>query len=161
MKVLLITTLPNAVEKALRTLSGVEVSVIDCAAANACCPEEVRTFVFESLDRHYEAAGSPDMLVTYRCPCIIPQRFWETPMSGSYNIHPSLLPQYPGMNPWEEIFRDRVKISGVTIHRLSCNVDSGEIVMQKSFEISCDDSMETARNKADILAAEMICRCFF
>ena len=75
---------------------------------------------------------------------------------GAYNIHPTLLPKYSGLNPWEDIFKNNKKISGVTIHRITEKVDMGEIICQQEFVIETTDNILTARYKADRIAAVMI-----
>lgn len=97
-----------------------------------------------------------DVLITYRCPYILPLSCFGKYTLGGYNIHPTLLPKYPGLNPWEEIFRNREKEGGVTVHRLSEKVDGGEICMQRAFCIMPDDTIESARDRADKLAARMM-----
>lgn len=96
------------------------------------------------------------MLLTYRCPKIIPKEVYSLFRLGAYNLHPSLLPLYPGLNPWEQIFADRISMSGVTLHKLSNVVDGGEIIIQSSFEITKNDTLTSARNKADAVASKII-----
>jgi phosphoribosylglycinamide formyltransferase-1 len=49
------------------------------------------------------------------------------------NIHPSLLPSFPGINGYQQAYDLGVKVSGVTIHLVDCGVDTGPILMQESF----------------------------
>ncbi len=142
MDVLLITTLPNSVASALETDAGL--NVLDVKGLE-------RENLFALI-----ADAEFDVLLTYRCPYIIPPELYNKARFGAFNIHPSLLPAYKGLNPWEEIFRNHETVSGVTIHRLSAEPDSGEILIQKPFEIRPDDSIETARAKADELAGRMV-----
>lgn len=50
------------------------------------------------------------------------------------NIHPSLLPSFPGKNAIEDSFQYGVQVHGITIHLVDEGVDSGPIIFQKSFE---------------------------
>ncbi len=102
-----------------------------------------------------QAIHSFDILITYRCPYILP-RWAYTHAMHAFNIHPSLLPKYAGLNPWEEIFAAHEKQGGVTIHRLTEHVDAGEIIVQEAFEITAEDTIESARKKADMLAAKLV-----
>lgn len=97
-----------------------------------------------------------NMLITYRCPYILPLACIENLTFGGYNIHPSLLPQYAGLNPWDAIFKNKEKKGGVTIHRLTEKADEGEILMQRDYQITNIDTIKSARTKADELAAEMV-----
>ena len=47
------------------------------------------------------------------------------------NIHPSLLPKYPGEDAQEQAFKAGEKISGLTIHFVDAGLDSGPIILQK------------------------------
>lgn len=49
------------------------------------------------------------------------------------NIHPSLLPQYPGVDSYRRAFEDKVNESGITIHLVDSGVDTGPVIMQEKF----------------------------
>ena len=51
------------------------------------------------------------------------------------NIHPSLLPSFPGPQPYRQAYEHGVKISGVTAHFVSMHLDEGPIIVQESFRI--------------------------
>ncbi len=51
------------------------------------------------------------------------------------NIHPSLLPSFPGINAIDKAFFYGVKISGVTIHYVNKGMDTGTIIAQKAIDI--------------------------
>src|SRR5450755_3989315 len=59
------------------------------------------------------------------------------------NIHPSLLPSFPGLDPQGQALRAGVKISGATVHFVIPETDAGPIVMQGAVAVSDDDSAET------------------
>jgi phosphoribosylglycinamide formyltransferase-1 len=65
------------------------------------------------------------------------------------NIHPSLLPSFPGLDPQGQALRAGVKISGATVHFVIPETDAGPIVMQGAVEVRDDDT-------ADTLAARII-----
>lgn len=58
------------------------------------------------------------------------------------NIHPSLLPLFPGANSYEDAFRAGVKESGVTIHLVDEGIDTGRILMQERFPRLTNDTLE-------------------
>lgn len=68
------------------------------------------------------------------------------------NIHPSLLPAFPGKSAYEDAFNYGVKVSGITIHLVDEQVDHGAILAQQSFRRLDDDTLETF--KARGLAVE-------
>jgi phosphoribosylglycinamide formyltransferase 1 len=59
------------------------------------------------------------------------------------NIHPSLLPSFPGLDPHGQALRAGVKISGATVHFVSPQTDAGPILMQGAVAVSDHDTAET------------------
>lgn len=59
------------------------------------------------------------------------------------NIHPSLLPSFPGLDPHGQALRAGVKISGATVHFVIAETDAGPIVMQGAVAVLGDDTAET------------------
>ena len=59
------------------------------------------------------------------------------------NIHPSLLPSFPGLDPQGQALRAGVKISGATVHFVIPETDAGPIVMQGAVAVADDDTAET------------------
>jgi phosphoribosylglycinamide formyltransferase 1 len=59
------------------------------------------------------------------------------------NIHPSLLPSFPGLDPHGQALRAGVKISGATVHFVIPETDAGPIVMQGAVAIRDDDTADT------------------
>jgi phosphoribosylglycinamide formyltransferase-1 len=59
------------------------------------------------------------------------------------NVHPSLLPAYPGLHGYERAFADGVRVSGVTVHLVDGGLDTGPCVLQESFERDDDDDLES------------------
>lgn len=146
-RLLLVTTGNNEVRSYLQKYYP-NIAVADC----------------EHMDKHSVIKTikilSYDLLITYRCPYILPLSCFENYELGGYNIHPTLLPKYPGLNPWNAIFHNQEKEGGVTFHRLSEKVDGGNIIMQRMFRILSTDTIESARKKADKLAAQLMSSFF-
>ena len=59
------------------------------------------------------------------------------------NIHPSLLPSFPGLDPQGQALRAGVKISGATVHFVIPETDAGPILMQGAVAVADDDTAET------------------
>lgn len=68
------------------------------------------------------------------------------------NIHPSLLPSFPGLDPHAQALKAGVKVSGATVHFVTPETDAGPIVMQGVVEVRDDDTPDTL--SARILAIE-------
>jgi phosphoribosylglycinamide formyltransferase-1 len=59
------------------------------------------------------------------------------------NIHPSLLPSFPGLDPHGQALRAGVKVSGATVHYVIPETDAGPIIMQGAVAVLDDDTAET------------------
>ena len=59
------------------------------------------------------------------------------------NIHPSLLPAFPGLDPHGQALRAGAKTSGATVHFVIAETDAGPIVMQESVPVHSDDTPDT------------------
>ena len=62
---------------------------------------------------------------------------------GMLNIHPSLLPSFPGLDPHGQALQAGVKISGATVHFVIPETDAGPIIMQGAVTVADDDTAET------------------
>ena len=69
--------------------------------------------------------------------------FLEAYPYGILNIHPSLLPSFPGMNVQQQALDHGVKFSGCTVHFASDALDGGPIILQAAVPVLNDDSAET------------------
>ena len=68
------------------------------------------------------------------------------------NIHPSLLPKFPGREAWAQALGAGEKVTGCTVHLVDAGVDTGEIIAQRVVQILPNDTPETLH--ARIQAAE-------
>ncbi len=66
------------------------------------------------------------------------------------NIHPSLLPSFKGIRAVEQALNAKVKITGCTVHLVSLEVDSGEIIMQSAVPILPNDTLETLHARIQV-----------
>ncbi len=81
---------------------------------------------------------------------------------GNYcimNIHPALLPAFPGVDGYGDTFRYGCKIGGCTVHFVDYGEDSGPIIGQKVYEILENDTIETIREKGLKLEWELYTKC--
>lgn len=76
---------------------------------------------------------------------ILSQNFLKHFQKSDYykiiNIHPSLLPNYKGLNAFERAFDDQVSESGITVHLVNEKIDDGQIIIQKKFKRNSSDSL--------------------
>lgn len=75
-------------------------------------------------------------------------RLVSTPLLEAFpsrvlNIHPSLLPSFPGLDAQGQALRHGVKVSGATVHLVTAGLDDGPIVMQAAVPVLDDDTVES------------------
>lgn len=63
------------------------------------------------------------------------------------NIHPALLPAFPGVDGYGDTFRYGCKVAGCTVHFVDYGEDTGPIIAQRAFPIEPEDSLDTVRRK--------------
>jgi formyltetrahydrofolate deformylase len=100
----------------------------------------------------------PDLVVLARYMQILSPDIIKAFPSRIINIHPSLLPFFPGASPYRQAFESGARVSGCTAHFVTEQLDQGPIILQDVFHINVGiDSAEDVREhglalEADILA---------
>ena len=72
------------------------------------------------------------------------------------NIHPSLLPAFPGAMAYAQAFERGTKIIGVTSHYVTENLDQGPIIFQDSFNVKPEHTLESIKRAGQKLEAEVL-----
>ena len=67
------------------------------------------------------------------------------------NIHPSLLPKFKGLNTFSRMLKNKEKKAGCTVHYVSKKLDSGDIILQKNFEIKKNYNEKILKSKTQKL----------
>ena len=70
-------------------------------------------------------------------------RFIEAFPAAIVNIHPSLLPSFPGLHAQRQALAHGVKVSGVTVHLVTAELDAGPIIVQRAVPVLESDTEET------------------
>lgn len=114
-------------------------------------PEKLRNADFLQQLRSFKA--DLQICVAFR---MLPEVVWNMPALGSINLHGSLLPQYRGAAPinWAVIHGE--KTTGVTTFKLKHEIDTGNILLQKSFEITPEDTAGTVHDKMMRIGAALL-----
>jgi formyltetrahydrofolate deformylase len=84
-----------------------------------------------------------------------PNFVWRYP-NRIINIHPSLLPAFPGASAYAQAYERGTKIVGVTSHYVTENLDQGPIIFQDSFKVNPDDTLEKIKIKGQKLEADTL-----
>ncbi|HEY5631903.1 MAG TPA: formyltetrahydrofolate deformylase [Nitrososphaeraceae archaeon] len=92
-----------------------------------------------------------DLIVLARYMRILTPNFvWRYP-NRIINIHPSLLPAFPGAYAYVQAYERGAKIVGCTAHFVTEDLDQGPIICQESFKVSQSDTLETIKRKGQTL----------
>jgi formyltetrahydrofolate deformylase len=97
-----------------------------------------------------------DLIVLARYMKILSPNFvWRYP-NRIINIHPSLLPAFPGALAYTQAYERGTKIVGVTSHYVTENLDQGPIIFQDSFKVDPNDTLEEIKSKGQKLEADTL-----
>jgi phosphoribosylglycinamide formyltransferase-1 len=75
------------------------------------------------------------------------------------NIHPALLPAFPGVDGYGDTFRYGCKVGGCTVHFIDYGEDTGPIIGQRAFQIEPGDTLELIRKKGLAIEWELYPHC--
>ena len=117
----------------------VKAFIITRAVAEAKLIDEMRHYPFDLL----VLAGYMRNLSPY----FIERVNTDPDIPRIMNIHPALLPAFPGVDGYGDTFRYGCKIGGCTVHFVDYGEDSGPIIGQKVYEILEDDTIDSIRAK--------------
>jgi formyltetrahydrofolate deformylase len=99
---------------------------------------------------------SIDVIVLARYMRILSPNFvWRYP-NRIINIHPSLLPAFPGASAYAQAYERGAKIVGVTSHYVTENLDQGPIIFQDAFKVNPNDTLEKIKTKGQKLEADTL-----
>jgi len=90
---------------------------------------------------------APDLIVLAGFMRVIKPRFINEFAGKIINLHPSLLPSFPGLDGIGQAWRRSVKVSGCTVHYVTAEVDGGPIIDQETVRIEPDDTWVTFAGK--------------
>jgi phosphoribosylglycinamide formyltransferase-1 len=97
-------------------------------------------------------AHAPDLIILAGFMRILSEAFVDRYAGRMINIHPSLLPTYPGLDTHTRALADGVRIHGCTVHFVTDDVDHGPIIAQAAVPVLNDDDAKTLA--ARVLEAE-------
>ena len=123
--------------------------------ARFVAPGKFRTKLDEDAERTFVEAlqsAKVDLIVLAGFMRVLKGDFLRAFEGRIVNIHPSLLPSFPGLEAWKQALDHGVKVTGCTVHFVDAGVDSGAIIGQQTVSVLDDDTPETLH--ARIHAAE-------
>lgn len=137
-----ISNRPNAGGLAFAHAQGIKTAVVNHQSfANRTAFDQA---LADEIDQY-----SPDLVVLAGFMRILTSEFVEHYSGRLLNIHPSLLPAFPGLHTHESALTAGVKVHGATVHYVTAELDHGPIVIQAALPVLPEDS-------ADSLAARLL-----
>lgn len=143
----LIVDQPNAGMLALGEKYGVPAHYLDPAPFKTKLEGAGEDLYIETI-----STLQPDLIVLAGFMRVIKPKFIATFAGKIINLHPSLLPAFPGLDGIGQAWRYGVKVAGCTVHYVTAEVDGGPIIDQAVVRIEPEDTFETFATK--IHAAE-------
>jgi phosphoribosylglycinamide formyltransferase 1 len=92
-------------------------------------------------------SGQPDLVVLAGFMRVLKPAFLQAFAGKIINLHPSLLPSFPGLDGIGQAWRRGVKVTGCTVHGVTVEVDGGPIIDQAVVRIEPDDTLESLTAK--------------
>jgi len=103
----------------------------------------------------------PDFILSCCYDRIFSKSILEFPKIAALNVHPSLLPSYRGIKPLENAIINGDKTIGVTLHKLTTELDAGEIILQQGgINITDTNTYDELYNQQGILISKIFDRFF-
>jgi formyltetrahydrofolate deformylase len=112
-------------------------------------------YIFSNANRKKNEIAMLEFLKNFEVDLIVLARYMKI-LSPDFvwryenqiiNIHPSLLPSFPGAEAYRQAFEKGVKVAGVTAHFVTMDLDQGPIIAQEVFAVESQDNLETIRKK--------------
>lgn len=89
----------------------------------------------------------PDLIIAVHLRKILRKEIFSLAAKGAINVHPSLLPKYRGLSPQHQAILHGDDESGVTVHYIDAEVDTGDIIAQEKFTIAKDEYILQVQTK--------------
>ncbi len=114
-------------------------------------PDKLKNPVFIEELRTLQA--DLQIVVAFR---MLPELVWNMPPMGTINLHGSLLPQYRGAAPIHWAVINGEKETGVTTFKLKHDIDTGDILLQKSFPIGEEETTGEVHDRMKLIGAALL-----
>lgn len=125
-------------------------------------PGKFRTKLDEEAERGYVDAlqsAEVDLVVLAGFMRVLKGDFLRAFEGRIVNIHPSLLPSFPGLEAWKQALDHGVKVTGCTVHFVDAGVDCGPIIGQQTVSVFDSDTGETLHQRIHAAEHELYPKC--
>ena len=125
-------------------------------------PGQFRTKLDEDAEKSLVAqlqSAEVDLVVLAGFMRVLKGEFLRAFAGRIVNIHPSLLPCFPGLQAWKQALDYGVKVTGCTVHFVDAGIDSGAIIGQETVPVLDHDTPETLHRRIHKVEHELYPRC--
>ena len=136
---------PNAKGLAIAKKLGVQTEIIDSANYKGKRQQYDKEII--SILRKYKVTPTNGLVCLAGFMRIVSPHFIKKYKNKILNIHPAILPAFPGLNAQKQAIRFGVKFSGCTVHFVDEGIDTGPIILQEIVKVSNNDTEKTLSKK--------------
>ena len=125
-------------------------------------PGKFRTKLDEVSERAFVGAlqaAKVDLIVLAGFMRVLKGEFLRAFEGRIVNVHPSLLPSFPGLEAWKQALDHGMKTTGCTVHFVDAGVDSGAIIGQQAVPVLDDDTPESLHARIHAAEHELYPKC--
>lgn len=125
-------------------------------------PGKFRTKLDEEAERAFINAlqeAQVDLIVLAGFMRVLKDDFLRAFEGRIMNIHPSLLPSFPGLEAWKQAIDHGVKVTGCTVHFVDAGVDCGPIIGQQTVPVLDTDTPESLHQRIHAAEHELYPKC--
>ena len=131
-------------------------------AAQFVAPGKFRTKLDEEAEHSFIKAlraAEVDLIALAGFMRVLKGEFLREFEGRIVNVHPSLLPSFPGLEAWKQALDYAVKVTGCTVHFVDAGVDSGPIIAQQTVPVLDNDTPETLHQRIQAAEHELYPKC--
>jgi phosphoribosylglycinamide formyltransferase-1 len=125
-------------------------------------PGKFRTKLEEEAEREFVKIlreAKVDLIVLAGFMRVLKGDFLRAFEGRIVNIHPSLLPSFPGLEAWRQALDHGVKVTGCTVHFVDAGVDAGPIIAQQTVSVLENDTAESLHQRIHAAEHELYPKC--
>jgi len=125
-------------------------------------PGKFRTKLDEEAERTFVGAlqeAKVDLVVLAGFMRVLKGDFLRAFEGRIVNIHPSLLPSFPGLEAWRQALDHGVKVTGCTVHFVDAGVDAGPVIGQQAVPVLDNDTPEMLHHRIQAAEHELYPKC--
>jgi phosphoribosylglycinamide formyltransferase-1 len=130
-----------------------DIPSVVCALASAGTREAQDAAILDAVLR-----AAPDLVVLAGYMRIVPPEFVRAFPWRIINLHPALLPAFPGTSSMKDALEHGVKVTGATVHFVDEGLDTGPIIAQQAVRIEEDDDLQSLAARVHSVEHELLPR---